>query len=164
MHTRLLTAAALSALMLGAAACSDGTTDDVVRAPADGSAAQPVSETTADTAATQAAVALGMTRDQLEDADLFSTDLTDLGDVERLIIDAQSRVTHLVIELEGPGDREVMVPIDQVRSYRDARGDVDLQTDLTAAQLAEMPAWTGTAPAGSSVITETTPRATPPAA
>ncbi|WP_122465869.1 MULTISPECIES: hypothetical protein [Brevundimonas] len=158
MNTRLLTAAALSALMLGAAACSD-TDDDVVQAPAPGAETQPVDETAADIATTQAAVALGMTREQLEDADLLSAETTDLGDVETLIVDANNQVTHLVIELEGPGDPEVVVPIGQVRSHRDAAGEIDLQTNLTAEQLQALPAWTGAAPTGTTVMAPTSPNA-----
>ena len=135
---RLLLAASACAL-LGVAACSD-TTDDVVEAPAAGMAAAPVSETRADTATTATAVALGMTSDQLEDADLLSVDNTDLGDVETLILDAAGQMTSLVIELEGPGDREVVVPLSAVTSVR--RGDdVDLSTVMTATELAAMPAW-----------------------
>lgn len=164
MTTRpLFAAAALSALMLGLAACGDSG-PDVIQAGPDGEA-QPAPSTTAQMATTQTAVALGMTREQLESADLLSRELTDLGDVEALIINARNEVTHLVIDLEGPGD-DVVVPIDQVTSHRDAAGDVDLITDLTSAQLQAMPAWTGTPEAGSSIMRAPVPpgRATPPSA
>ena len=136
----LFTAAALSALM-ATAACSDRE-DDVVQAPAPGAAPAPVSETRANTATTAAAVALGMTHQQLEDADLISGDNLDMGDVETLVLDQAGQVTHVVIELEGPGDRRVSVPIDQLSSIKRNNDDVDLTTTLTGPQLSAMPVWT----------------------
>lgn len=136
--TRLL-APALALALLGVAACSDNEPDAVQTTSA--GTTTPVTETRAETAATSAALALGMTRDQLEDADLLSATNTDLGDVETLVLDAAGQVTHLVVELEGPGDPKVVVPLDQVTSIR-RDDDVDLSTQLTAAELAAMPAWT----------------------
>lgn len=129
--------------LLAAAACSDNTDDDVVQPPAPGAPAEPVTEQRAQTAQTSAALAFGMTREQLEDADLMSTEMTDLGDVETLVLDSSGRLTHVVVELEGAGDRKVALPIADVSSI--ARNDgalKDLSTTLTAAQLAAMPQWT----------------------
>lgn len=129
--------------LLAAAACSDNTDDDVVQPPAPGAAAEPVTEQRAETAQTSAALAFGMTRQQLEDADLMSAQMTDLGDVDTLVLDASGRLTHVVIELEGPGDRKVALPIADVSSVARGNGDIkDLSTTLTAAQLAAMPQWT----------------------
>lgn len=135
---------ALSAAgLLAAAACSDNTDDDVVQPPAPGAAAEPVSEQRAETAQTSAALAFAMTRQQLEDADLMSADFTDLGDVDTLVLDASGRLTHVVVELEGPGDRKVALPIADVSSIAtDNAQDKNLSTTLTAAQLAALPAWT----------------------
>ena len=66
MNRLTLTAVAALAVM-GAAACSDRE-DDVVQPPAAGAAPEPVTETQAQVAQTQAAVAFGMTRQELEDA------------------------------------------------------------------------------------------------
>jgi hypothetical protein len=131
---------ALVAGALGLAACSDNS-DDVVQAPAQNAAPVPVTEAQADAATTQAALAFGMTADQLEDADLLSRDNTDLGDVETLILNPQGALTHLVVELEGPGDLKVQVPIGDVSAVN-RNGDMDLATDLTLAQLQALPAWT----------------------
>lgn len=141
--TRLmLTACAVA--VLGLTACGNNTDDDVVQAPAPGAAPAPVSETRAETAQTAAAVALGMSREELEDADVISSDNTDLGDVETLVLNAGGQVESIVVELEGPGDRHVVVPIGQLTSL--TRGDdKDLTTTLTAAELAALPAWTGPA-------------------
>lgn len=138
---RIALVAALSAAALTAAACSD-TTDDVVQAPAPGQVPAPVTETRADTATTRTAVAMGMTRQQLEDADILSSTNTKLGEVDTLVLDPAGKATHIVVELEGPGDPKVVVPIDQLRSIaRNNGADVDLTTNLTAAQLQAMPAW-----------------------
>ena len=136
-----LSLAAASALAL--AACGDNTTDDVVQQPAPGAAPVEVAGTTAAAAETQAAVALGMTRQQLEDADLISAEMTDLGDVETLVLDPAGAVTHVVVELEGADDIKVSVPLASVRSHRDAQGQFDLQTDLSAAQLQALSRYTG---------------------
>ncbi len=141
--TRLMLTAC-SVAVLGLAACGNNTDDDVVQAPAPGAAPAPVSETRAETAQTAAAVALGMSREELEDADVISSDNTDLGDVETLVLNAGGQVESIVVELEGPGDRHVVVPIGQLTSL--TRGDdKDLTTTLTAAELAALPAWTGPA-------------------
>ncbi|WP_395944677.1 hypothetical protein [Brevundimonas sp.] len=130
---------AVAAGFLGLTACSDSG-DDVVQAPAPDAAPVPVAGTRADAATTDAALAFGMSRSQLEDADLLSRDNTDLGDVETLILDPRGRLTHVVVELEGPGDLKVQVPLGDVASI-DQNGEKDLVTDLTLAQLQALPAW-----------------------
>ena len=130
--------------MAGLVACSDPD-DDVVQPPAPDAAPEAVTETRADTAMTSAAVAMGMTRQELEDADVLSTDNTDLGDVETLVLDAAGTLTGVVVELEGPGDPRVVVPVDQLTSITSADGSKDLTTTLTAAQLQALPAWTANA-------------------
>jgi hypothetical protein len=131
----------LAVLCLGlVGACSDRE-DDVVQQPAPNAAPQPVSDTRADAATASAAVAFGMTRDQLEDSDLVSADNTDLGDVETLVLDPQGRLTHVVVELEGPGDLKVLVPAGDISSV-ERTGERNLSTALTLAQLQALPAWT----------------------
>ncbi|WP_425984921.1 hypothetical protein [Brevundimonas sp. TWP1-2-1b1] len=137
---RLIPLAAVLCLTGAVAACSDRD-DDVVQAPAPGAAPVALPDQQADTAATNAALAFNMTRDQLEDADLYSRADVDLGDVETLVLDASGALTHLVIELEGPGDMKVQVPVADVAPL-DRNGDRDLVTDLTAGQLQALPAWT----------------------
>ncbi|MFN6981872.1 MAG: hypothetical protein ACK4NU_08090 [Brevundimonas sp.] len=136
---RLISIALVSGV-LGLAACSDNS-EDVVQVPAPDAAPVPVTENRADAATTQAALAFGMTGDELEEADLLSRDNTDLGDVETLILNPQGALTHLVVELEGPGDLKVQVPLGDVTSI-DRNGDKDLVTGLTLAQLQALPAWT----------------------
>ena len=139
---RFVPLAVVLCLAGAAAACSDRD-DDVVQAPAPGATPAPLPDRQADAAATNAALAFGMSRQQLEDADLIAADNTDLGDVEALVLDASGKLTHLVVELDGPGDVKVQVPVDQVRSLaRNNGADKDLTTDLTAQQLAALPRWT----------------------
>lgn len=138
--TRLLVPA-LSLALLGLAACGDNETAAVEATP--NAAPTEVSETRADTAASAAALALGLSRAQLEDADLVgpAPDHTDFGDVEILVLDASGQVTGLVIDLEGM-DKDVVVPIADVTSLR--RGaEIDLTTAMTQAQLQALPAYTG---------------------
>ena len=125
---------------LALVACGDNRTDDVVQITDDGTTAQPVTEEQAAASTSEAALALGMTRKALEDADIVTPNGVDLGDVDRLEIDGAGKVTHLIVELDGPGDVKVRLPIDQVSSYRAANSnDQDLQTNLTAAELAALP-------------------------
>lgn len=127
--------------VVAVSACGD-TEDDVVQTPAGGGAPQPVSETRADVATTSAAFAYGMTREQLEDADILSAQNTDLGDVETLVLGPDGALTHVVVDLEGPGDFDVVVPQGQLRSIAQNNAQsVDLTTDLTADQLRALPRW-----------------------
>ncbi|MFN3815525.1 PRC-barrel domain-containing protein [Brevundimonas sp.] len=138
MTIRLTLSAVAAVSLLGVAACGDNQ-GDVVRAPdvdaAAAGQAQPVTEGVA-----RHVTALGLDRDQLEDADLLSAERTKLGEVEAIIIDADNNVTGFAIDVEGPEDRYVVIPIDQVTSI-DIEGDRDLQTALTAQQLNALPRW-----------------------
>ncbi len=138
---RLFLLPALSLSLLGAAACSSPEPDAVEAAP--NAEPTPVSETAARTAATTVALALGLTRADLEDADLVSPapDFTDLGDVETLVLDPAGQVTGLVIDLEGI-DKDVVVPIDGLTSVR-RENEVDLTTTMTQPQLQALPAYAG---------------------
>lgn len=137
-----LTLAALGLLALGAAACSDRE-EDVAMAPAPGAEPVEVSEQVADAATGAAALAFGMTREQLEDADLLSLENTDLGNVETLVLDADGTLTHVVVELEGPGDLRKIVPLANLGVGEQVDGSSkDLTTDLSAAQLTALPDWT----------------------
>ncbi len=142
MMNRLLLLPVLS-LGLITVACSNE--PDAVEATSPGAAPVAVSETRAETAATSAALALGLTRAELEDADLVAPApaLTDLGDVETLVLDAGGQVTGFVIDLEGI-DKDVVLPIGQVTSVSHGN-DVDLATTMTQAQLQALPAYTGPA-------------------
>ncbi|MEH6665272.1 MAG: hypothetical protein V7678_10505 [Brevundimonas sp.] len=138
MTLRLALSTVAATALLGVAACGDGGDDDVVRATdpaaATGQAAGPVPGDLADDV-----TALGMNRDQLEDADLRSADRADLGDVEAIIIDADNAVTGFAIDLEGD-DRDVVIALDQVTAL-EIDGDRDLQTALTADQVRALPDW-----------------------
>ena len=136
---KLITTLMTGAVLLGVAAC-DNRTDDVVQTPNGGGVAQPVTNEQADLATAQTALALGMTRKELEDADLVSPQGVDLGDIESLVMDASGQVTHLVVDLDGPGDVNVLLPIGQVQAQVSADGrDKDLKTTLTIAELTALP-------------------------
>jgi hypothetical protein len=136
---RLLLLPVLSLSLLGAAACSNSEPAAVEATPE--TAPVAVSDARADTAAATTALALGLTRDELEDADLVAPApaYTDLGDVETLVLNPAGEVTGLVIDLEGV-DKDVVVPIDAVTSLR-RENEVDLTTTMTQAQLQALPAY-----------------------
>ena len=83
--------------------------------------------------------ALGMTEAQLLDADLVNADGTDLGDVALVRRDDNGTVTGLEIELEDTDpDRWVEIPMDGL-TLRGNATDGDVQTSMTAADLAALP-------------------------
>ncbi len=163
MTTRLLTAAAAVAL-LGMAACSDRD-DNVVQAPEGMTPTEQTAEAVPGDVAANV-TALGMNRDELEDADLVSAEGADLGDVEAIIIDDAGAVTGFAIDLEG-SDRDVVIALDQVTAL-DRDGDKDLQTALTAQELAALPVWDrdtmrSPAPGASGAMAPASANMTPPA-
>ena len=85
--------------------------------------------------------ALGLTERQLLDADLIAPDGTELGDVEQVRRNASGAVTGLVVEIEdSEPDRYVEVPLDGLSvTEGGALSDANLQTDMTAQDLAAMP-------------------------
>lgn len=86
-----------------------------------------------------APIALGMSEAQLIDADLVAADGSDLGDVEQVRRDASGAVTGLLVELDDTDpDRWVVVPIDGLTARPDGN-DQDVQTSMTAADLAALP-------------------------
>src|SRR5690606_8855241 len=103
-------------------------TEDRIEQQADTSAA----------AAGSAIAALGLTEGQLLEADLVTADGTDLGDVEQVRRGAGGAVEGLLVEVENSDpDRYVVVPLDGLTT-RAAGGDTDLQTTITAVDLAAL--------------------------
>lgn len=97
-------------------------------------------EQSAATAGDQIA-ALGLTERQLLDAELVAPDGTELGDVEQVRRDATGAVTGLLVEIEdSEPDRYVEVPLDGLRvTEGGVLSDANLQTEMTAQELAAMP-------------------------
>jgi hypothetical protein len=124
--------------LMGVAACGDGRDDDVVQAPDAMTATEQTAEPVLDGVG-EHVTALGMNREELEDADLLSAERTDLGDVEAIIVDADNNVIGFAIDLER-SDREVVIPLDQVTSI-EIDGDKNLQTALTVEQMNALPDW-----------------------
>lgn len=85
--------------------------------------------------------ALGLTERQLLDADLLTRDGTELGDVEQVRRNASGEVSTLLIEIEDSDpDRYVEVPLTGLTPTEGGIfGDTDLQSDMTAQDLAALP-------------------------
>ncbi len=127
--------ALLPILALSLAACESqaekeaDAVEDAVEQSADASAA----------AAGSAIAALGMTEAQLLDADLVTPTGDDLGDVEQVRRGADGTVEGLLVELDDTDpDRWVVVPIAGLTARADG-ADMDVQTAMTAAELAALP-------------------------
>lgn len=136
MTKRKLTLTALAASCAMITACGDSAAEqeaermeDQMEMQADQSAAATGMEE----------AALGMTETQLLDADLMTADGTDLGDVEMVRRGADGAVSGLVIEVEDTDpDRWVEVPMDGLTSVANG-DDMDIQTGMTAEDLAALP-------------------------
>lgn len=90
-------------------------------------------------AASNEEAALGMTEEELLDADLVTADGTDLGDIGAVRRDAAGAVTGLVVELEDTDpDRWVEVPMDGLIARPDG-DDMDVQSGMSAEDLSALP-------------------------
>ena len=132
---RLSRLAALPLLAVALAACESeaeqqaDATEDRIEQQAAASAA----------AAGDALVALGLTERQLLEADLVTADGADLGDVEQVRRGADGAVEGLLVEIEDSDpDRYVVVPLDGLTTRPDG-DDTDVQTAMTAQDLAALP-------------------------
>ena len=132
---RLVSLAALPLLACALAACESeaerqaDATEDRIEQQADTSAA----------AAGDAIAALGLTELQLLDADLVTADGTDLGDIEQIRRGSTGAVEGLLVEIEDSDpDRYVVVPIEGLTTRADGN-DTDVQTAMTAEELAALP-------------------------
>jgi hypothetical protein len=61
--------------------------------------------------ATGIGTAFGLTRQQLEDAELLGANNAELAEVERATTDAQGNVNGLVVEIDAEPDRTVLLPL-----------------------------------------------------
>ncbi len=124
--------AAVASLPLALAACGNSAEDEAQdRMEADARASAQASG--------DAIAALGLTERQLLDADLIGANNVELGDIERVERAADGTVDRLLVEIEDSDpDRYVHVPITGLTTV--TRGDdVDVQTTMTAADLAALP-------------------------
>ena len=136
---RILLAAASTAALLAACSQAPSRPDRTPEASPDAASAPKTA--TAPAAAPAGAMALGLTVAQLEEADLITSAGVDLGDVQRVDLDASGAVTGLIIEpaVEG-GPRWVRIPLDGLTPRKEG-DDYDLVSTMTLEQLKAMPAW-----------------------
>ena len=90
-------------------------------------------------------VALGLTRLQIEDADLVDLQGREIGEVERLVVDSGGKVTHLIVEIDlndPKPDHIVQIPLTGLAAVPDPddRGEFDVQTRQGVDELLAMPA------------------------
>ena len=98
-------------------------------------------EKAAETSATVAGAvpaAIGLSEAQLLDADLVDADGRELGEVVQVLRDRDEKVDRLLVELDGPGDRYVHVPILGLKPVTKG-DDTDLRTTMTKARLEALP-------------------------
>lgn len=110
-------------------------TPALAQAPANAPAGAPAAATTS--------VPAGQIRaEQLMDRDVYTTDNTEVGEVDDLVIDlAQGRVSLVVIELEnrlGLTQRHVAVPLDRLRVVP---GERRVTLNMASSELRSLPAF-----------------------
>jgi hypothetical protein len=106
--------------------------------------------------------ALGLTETELLDADLVDADGTDLGDVEQVRRSADGTVEGVLVSIEDSDpERIVLVTLDGLTS-RPEGDDTDLQTTMTAEELAALPEAELDARSTTTGATTTTGDAPPP--
>ncbi|GAB5349818.1 PRC-barrel domain-containing protein [Alteriqipengyuania sp. 357] len=132
---KVMTFAALPLAALALAACDS-------QAEQEADVAEDQMEMQAEQSAVEAGpqeAALGMTEAQLIEAELVDEDGNELGEVEQVRRNAMGTVDGLVVELEDtPAERYVVVPMKRMVSRTDG-DDTDVQTTMTAKQLAALP-------------------------
>ena len=137
MMRNLLAAASVAALL---AACSQPPVkpDKTPEASPDAASAPTIAGALAGAVG---AMALGLTAPQLEHADIITPAGVDLGDVQRVDVDASGVITGLIIEPEGDGGpRWVRVSLEGLTPRKEGE-DYDLVSNMTLEQLKAMPAW-----------------------
>ncbi|CAN7651650.1 PRC-barrel domain-containing protein [Phenylobacterium sp. LjRoot225] len=92
--------------------------------------------------------ALGLTRHQLEDADLVDAQGREIGEVEKLVVGPNGNVTGLIVEIDQRDptpDRRVQIPLTGLKSVpeRGDPGDHNIQTQRSVAELLALPASSG---------------------
>jgi hypothetical protein len=88
--------------------------------------------------------ALRLSRHQLEDADLIDATGREIGEVEGVVTDDRGAITSLLIELDQRDptpDKRVMIPLDGLKAVPEPgdRGDYDIQTRQSKADLLKLP-------------------------
>ncbi len=126
----------LAASCVFLSACSDTDAGRAQESAAGNGAAASADQT----AATAPVVALGLTAEQLGDAEILNASGVEIGEVERVITDPSGTVTGLLVEIEDSDpDRYVNIPLDGLSVVRDG-DDQDLGSSLTREQLLAIPA------------------------
>lgn len=87
---------------------------------------------------------LGITREQLEDADLIDARGREIGEVEGLVVGPNGAITGVILEIDQRDpkpDRRVQLPIDELKAVpeRGDPGDFNIQTQQSREQLLALP-------------------------
>jgi sporulation protein YlmC with PRC-barrel domain len=81
----------------------------------------------------------GLTVDDIDDMDIYGPGGDQVGEVEKVLVDASGEVVGFAVETEGflgIGDEDVIVGVDQLELVGDR-----FVTSLTEEQLEELPRW-----------------------
>ncbi len=90
-------------------------------------------------AAQQPTIALGLTREQLEDADILDATGREIAEVEQVVMDSSGKVTGLLVEIDDTDpDRNVTIPLDGLVVVEQGH-DRNLRGPLTRDQLLAKP-------------------------
>ena len=133
MHLRTLLVAASPLMLIACGGPDDTSTNMMADTTAPGTMA--ATDLTGGPTGVGAEGALGLTEEQLLDADLVDANGNDLGDVEGLVRGADGTIERLLVEIDDTDpDRYVHVPIAGLEAVRDG-DDWDLRTTMTREDL-----------------------------
>ena len=83
--------------------------------------------------------AFGLTKKQIEDADLIDSNGADLGDVERVVTDVSGNIAEVIVGIDGTDpDRFVSLPLTRLTAVP-VGDDWDLRAATTRGELIALP-------------------------
>jgi sporulation protein YlmC with PRC-barrel domain len=129
------------------------------------------STSTTTTTTTASSAAKTFSADSLMDANVRNAANENVGDVSDVVFDTSGKMTGIVVGVGGflgIGERNVLIPFDQIQLQTGQSGDLVVMSNLTKESAKTLPEYradaaTGTAATGSSNGATRTAPATPPA-
>ncbi len=93
-----------------------------------------------------AAVVTELTASDLEGASVYGINDEDVGEINRLILDDQGKITEVILDIGGflgMGEHRIAVTMDELNIQRNKDGDFRVYIDATQANLEKQPAYNG---------------------
>ena len=92
------------------------------------------------------AIVTELTASDLEGARVYGVNDEDVGEINRLILDDQGKITEVILDIGGflgMGEHRIAVTMDELNIQRNNDGDFRVYIDATQANLEKQPAYNG---------------------